>query len=47
MREWLSAQAASGYVEYDPNTDSFRLPAEQAFALTNEYNRSSCRAGCR
>jgi SAM-dependent methyltransferase len=38
MREWLSAQAASGYVEYDPSTDSFRLPPEQAFALTNEYN---------
>ena len=28
MREWLSAQAASGYVEYDPETDSFRLPPE-------------------
>jgi 2-polyprenyl-3-methyl-5-hydroxy-6-metoxy-1,4-benzoquinol methylase len=38
MREWLSAQAASGYVEYDPASDRFRLPAEQAFALTNEYN---------
>jgi 2-polyprenyl-3-methyl-5-hydroxy-6-metoxy-1,4-benzoquinol methylase len=38
MREWLSAQAASGYVEYDPAADSFRLPAEQAFALTDEYN---------
>ncbi|MDX6380161.1 MAG: hypothetical protein QOI57_1185 [Rubrobacteraceae bacterium] len=38
MREWLSAQAASGYVEYDPVSDRFRLPAEQAFALTNEYN---------
>ena len=38
MREWLSAQAASGYVEYDPARDNFRLPAEQAFALTNEYN---------
>jgi SAM-dependent methyltransferase len=38
MREWLSAQAASGYVEYDPSTDSFRLPPEQAFALTTEYN---------
>jgi 2-polyprenyl-3-methyl-5-hydroxy-6-metoxy-1,4-benzoquinol methylase len=34
----LSAQAASGYVEYDPASDRFRLPAEQAFALTNEYN---------
>ena len=38
MQEWLSAQAASGYVEYDPTTTSFRLPPEQAFALTNEYN---------
>ena len=38
MREWLSAQAASGYVEYDPDTESFRLPAEQAFALTDEFN---------
>src|SRR3954451_20464460 len=38
MREWLSAQAASGYVEYEPDTGSFRLPAEQAFALTDEYN---------
>ena len=26
MREWLSAQAASGYVEYDAGTGSFRLP---------------------
>jgi SAM-dependent methyltransferase len=38
MQEWLSAQAASGYVEYDPPTGSFRLPPEQAFALTDEYN---------
>ncbi|MBA2712481.1 MAG: SAM-dependent methyltransferase, partial [Rubrobacteraceae bacterium] len=38
MQEWLSAQAASGYVEYEPDAGSFRLPAEQAFALTNEYN---------
>ncbi len=38
MREWLSAQAASGYVAYDPATETFRLPAEQAFALTDEHN---------
>lgn len=38
MREWLSAQAASGYTEYDPATDRFHLTPEQAFALTNEYN---------
>lgn len=38
LREWLSAQAASGYVTYDPDTDRFRLPEEQAFALTSEDN---------
>jgi hypothetical protein len=34
----LSAKAAGDYVEYDPATERFRLPAEQAFALTDEYN---------
>jgi len=34
VREWLHANAASGFVEYDPLTRAFRLPAEQAFALT-------------
>jgi SAM-dependent methyltransferase len=38
LREWLAAQAASGYVEYEPATGRFRLPEEQAFALTNEFN---------
>lgn len=38
LREWLSAQAASGYAEYDPATGRFHLSPEQAFALTNEYN---------
>lgn len=38
LAEWLAAQAASGYVDYDPATDTFRLPEEQAFALTNEFN---------
>jgi SAM-dependent methyltransferase len=36
VREWLSAQAASGYVEYDPATDKFSMNAEQAFALAEE-----------
>jgi SAM-dependent methyltransferase len=35
VREWLSAQAASGYVTYDPGTRRFELPPEQAFALAN------------
>ncbi|QSB17534.1 methyltransferase domain-containing protein [Natronosporangium hydrolyticum] len=38
VEEWLRAQAASRYVEYDPATERFRLPPEQAFALTNEHN---------
>ena len=34
VREWLNANAASGYVNYDPNSKRFELPPEQAFALT-------------
>jgi len=33
VREWLSAQAAGGYVTYDPPTGSFTLPPEHAFLL--------------
>ncbi len=36
LREWLSAQAASGYVEYEPKTAMFSLSEEQALALTQE-----------
>jgi SAM-dependent methyltransferase len=38
VREWLSAQAASGYVDYDPVSGTFHLNEVQAFALTNESN---------
>jgi len=34
VREWLNANAASGYVAYDPATQRYQLPPEQAFALT-------------
>ena len=34
LREWLSAQAASGYVEHEDG--HFRLPPEQAMALADE-----------
>lgn len=34
VREWLNANAASGYVQYDSTTRKYELPAEQAFALT-------------
>jgi 2-polyprenyl-3-methyl-5-hydroxy-6-metoxy-1,4-benzoquinol methylase len=36
VREWLSAQAASGYVEYDPDADTFTLPPEQGMAFADE-----------
>jgi SAM-dependent methyltransferase len=36
VREWLNANAASGYVTYDAPTRRFELPPEQAFALTVE-----------
>src|ERR1700722_238924 len=36
VREWLANQAASGYLEYDPATQRFSLPAEQGFMLADE-----------
>jgi SAM-dependent methyltransferase len=36
IREWLSAQAAGGYVSYDPATGRYQLPPEQAMALADE-----------
>ncbi len=35
-REWLGAQAAGGYVTYEPNSGRYTLPAEHAVALTVE-----------
>jgi SAM-dependent methyltransferase len=35
-REWLAAQAAGSYVDYDPATRTYTLPAEHAAALTDE-----------
>jgi 2-polyprenyl-3-methyl-5-hydroxy-6-metoxy-1,4-benzoquinol methylase len=36
VREWLSSQAAGGYVTYDPAHAHFSLSEEQAFALADE-----------
>jgi SAM-dependent methyltransferase len=33
LREWLSHQAASNYVSYDPATEKFTLPPEQAMVF--------------
>lgn len=35
-REWLNAQAAGGFVRYDPASGEYHLPAEHAVALTDE-----------
>jgi SAM-dependent methyltransferase len=36
VREWLAANAASGYVNYDAAAGQYSLSAEQAFALAEE-----------
>jgi ubiquinone/menaquinone biosynthesis C-methylase UbiE len=36
LREWLSHQAASGYLAYDPAAATFALPAEQAMVFALE-----------
>ena len=35
VREWLNAQAAGGYVDYDPDSSRYTLPPEHAVALTD------------
>jgi SAM-dependent methyltransferase len=36
VREWLAAQAAGGFLVYDPATSRYTLPPEQAMALADE-----------
>jgi len=38
IREWLDANTAGGYMQYDAEADAFYLNDEQAFVLTNEDN---------
>jgi len=35
VREWLNAQAAGGFVSYDPDSGLYSLPPEQTVALTD------------
>jgi 2-polyprenyl-3-methyl-5-hydroxy-6-metoxy-1,4-benzoquinol methylase len=35
VREWLNAQAAGGFVAYEPDSGRYTLPPEQAVALTD------------
>lgn len=36
VREWLSNQAAGGYVDHDPEQDTFELGPEQAMVVADE-----------
>jgi SAM-dependent methyltransferase len=36
VREWLNAQAAGGYVSYEPQTERYVLPPEHAVVLADE-----------
>jgi 2-polyprenyl-3-methyl-5-hydroxy-6-metoxy-1,4-benzoquinol methylase len=36
LREWLSAQAAAGYVDFNPKTEKFKLNREQAACFADE-----------
>src|SRR3954451_1801898 len=38
VREWLNAQPAGGYVEYDPASCTYTLPPEQTIAMTDEQS---------
>jgi SAM-dependent methyltransferase len=45
VREWLNGQAASGYVTYDPATQRYELPDEQAEALANDDSPANVLGG--
>ena len=40
IAEWLGANAASGYVEYDAETGSYSMTEEQAFALADDSSQA-------
>jgi 2-polyprenyl-3-methyl-5-hydroxy-6-metoxy-1,4-benzoquinol methylase len=40
VREWLNAQAAGGYVEYDPTAGRYYLSEEQRFVLADEKSQA-------
>jgi len=41
VREWLNAQAASGYLVYDTASERFSLTPEQAFAFADDTSPAS------
>ena len=47
VREWLSANAAGGYIEYDPAAHSFSMTPEQALVFPARASPPACRASSR
>ena len=45
LREWLSAQAASGYVSYDPGSDAFFLTPEQVAVFADPNSPAALTGG--
>jgi hypothetical protein len=45
VREWLAAQAAAGYLTYDPTTSRYTLPPEHAVALTDDSSPACVMGG--
>jgi SAM-dependent methyltransferase len=45
LREWLSAQAAAGYLGYDPSDRTFRLRPEHAMVLADDDSPAAAAAG--
>lgn len=45
LREWLAAQAAAGYVLYEPSTRRFRFPAEHAAVLADDSSPAALAGG--
>lgn len=42
LREWAGSMAASGFIDYDPATQSFRLPPAKAAVLADEDSPVFC-----
>src|SRR5437763_5026858 len=38
VREWLAAQAAAGYVQYQPEAGTYAMTAEQSLTLADEQS---------
>jgi SAM-dependent methyltransferase len=45
VREWLSTEAAAGYLDYDGTSETFSLPAEHAMVLADDDSPAAGVAG--